>query len=92
VSDIKFERYKLVLHHDFVDGEEIHEIEKPLVIQCCFDRTYWANTVILNNMIDKLRDAVLNEEVYCKYYDTAGNLHWIGTLSGEHKVWLGPVS
>lgn len=85
MSDIKFERYRLVLHHDFVDGEAVHEIEKPLVIQCCFDRAYGMNSIILNRMIDKLRDAVLNEEVYYKYYDTAGTLHEIGTLSGEHK-------
>ena len=24
------------------------------------------------------------EEVYCEYYDTAGNYHWIGTMTGEH--------
>ena len=85
MSDIKFERYKLVLHHDFVDGEDVHEIEKPIVIQYCFDRMYGGNAIIINQMIDKLRDVILNEEVYDKYYDTAGNLHWIGTLSGEHK-------
>lgn len=27
----------------------------------------------------------ITEEVYDKYYDTAGNLHWIGTKTGEHK-------
>lgn len=85
MSDIKFERYKLVLHHDLVYDGEVHEIEKPLVVQCCFDRMCGANTVILNNMIDKLRDAVLNEEVYYKYADTDGKLHWFGTLSGKHK-------
>lgn len=26
------------------------------------------------------------EEVYDKYTDTAGNLHWTGTQSGEHKI------
>lgn len=26
------------------------------------------------------------EEVYDKYTDTAGNLHWIGTHSGKHIV------
>ena len=26
------------------------------------------------------------EEVYDKYTDTAGNLHWTGTQSGEHKM------
>lgn len=26
------------------------------------------------------------EDVYNIYYDTAGNLHWIGTKSGEHII------
>ena len=26
------------------------------------------------------------EEVFNEYYDTAGNYHWTGTLSGEHFV------
>ena len=26
------------------------------------------------------------EEVYDEYYDTAGNYHWIGTKSGEHRI------
>lgn len=26
------------------------------------------------------------EEAYDKYYDTAGNLHCTGTLSGEHNI------
>ena len=24
------------------------------------------------------------EEVYAQYYDTAGNYHWTGTMSGTH--------
>ena len=60
MSDIKFERYKLVLRHDFVDGEDVHEIEKPLVIQYCVDRRYRGGAIIVNEMIEKLRDAVLN--------------------------------
>jgi hypothetical protein len=31
----------------------------------------------------KLKDA---EEVYDKYTDTAGNLHWTGTHSGKHII------
>ena len=60
MSDIKFERYKLVLRHDFVDGEDVREIEKPLVIQYCVDRRYGGGSIIVNEMIEKLRDAVLN--------------------------------
>lgn len=31
----------------------------------------------------------LCEEVYDKYTDTAGNLHWTGTHSGEHTIRTG---
>lgn len=27
------------------------------------------------------------EEVYCEYYDTAGNYHWFGTMNGHH-IWI----
>ena len=62
MSDIKFERYRLVLRHEFVDGEEIHEIEKPIVISYCVDRRYGGSSIIINEMIDRLRNAILNEE------------------------------
>lgn len=29
---------------------------------------------------------VICEEVYNEYYDSAGNYHWTGTISGEHVV------
>ena len=28
------------------------------------------------------------EEVYREYYDTAGNYHWFGTVTGHHTVKL----
>lgn len=31
---------------------------------------------------------VFPEEVYSKYYNTAGNLVWVGVHSGEHLVIL----
>lgn len=86
MSNIKLERYTLVLRHDFVDGEDVHEIEKPLVVQYCVGRRYGGSSIIVNEMIDKLRDAVLNEEVYNKYYDTDRNPHWKGVQTGEHYV------
>lgn len=29
---------------------------------------------------------VICEEVYNQYYDSAGNYHWTGTVTGEHIV------
>ena len=49
MSDIKFERYRLVLHHEFVDGEEIHEIEKPIVNQYCVDGRYGGSLIIVDD-------------------------------------------
>ena len=36
------------------------------------------------NTIDT--DIKASEEVFDKYTDTAGNLHWTGTHSGEHII------
>lgn len=35
---------------------------------------------------------VFPEEVYSKYYNTAGNLVWVGVHSGEHLVILEPIN
>lgn len=37
----------------------------------------------MDNYIGALT-AVQTEEVYDIHYDTAGNYHWIGVMSGEH--------
>lgn len=63
---IKFERYKLVLRHEFVDGENVCEIEKPIVVQYCVDRSCRGSSIIVNEMIEKLRHhmlSVIEEEV-----------------------------
>ena len=38
----------------------------------------------VGNEFCKLAGKIIEEE-YDKYYDTAGNLHWIGTKTGEPK-------
>lgn len=60
MANIKFERYRLVLHHDFVDGETVNEIEKPIVIQFCYDRRYGGGAIVINEMIERLRDSLLS--------------------------------
>ena len=60
MTDLKFERYRLVLHHDFVDRGEVREIDKPIVVQYCFDRMYMGRPFIINEMIEKLRVFMLN--------------------------------
>ena len=52
-----FESYTLILRHDYeVDGTT-HQIEEPLVIKHCFDRTFHGSgcTMMLNNMFHEMR-------------------------------------
>ena len=54
------EIYRLSLDHFFDDGEKRHQIEEPLVMQMIVDRTYMPVPVCLNNMLDKMREELLN--------------------------------
>ena len=54
------EKYRLRLDHFFDDGEKRHQIEEPLVIQMIVDHTYMSVPVCLNNMLDKMREELLN--------------------------------
>lgn len=36
--------------------------------------------------IEHAPTVIEKEEVYSQYTDTAGNFHWCGTHSGEHKI------
>ena len=54
------EIYRLRLDHYIDDGEKRHQIEEPLVIQMIVDRTYMPVPVCLNNMLDKMREELLN--------------------------------
>ena len=53
------EIYRLRLDHFFDDGEKRHPIEEPLVIQMVVDST-WPVPVCLNNMLNKMREELLN--------------------------------
>jgi hypothetical protein len=54
------EIYRLRLDHYIEDGEKHFQIDKPLVIQMIIDRTYTPVPVFLNNMLDKMREELLN--------------------------------
>ena len=53
------EIYRLRLDHFFDDGEK-HQIEEPLVIQMIVDSTYMPVPLCLNNMLDKMREELIN--------------------------------
>ena len=54
------EIYRLRLDHYFNDGEKRHQIEEPLVIQMMINNTYMSVPVCLNDMLDKMREELLN--------------------------------
>ena len=54
------EIYRLRLDHYIYDGEKRHQVEEPLAIQMIVDRTYMPVPVCLNNMLDKMREELLN--------------------------------
>ena len=54
------EIYRLRLDHYIEDGEKHFQIDEPLVIQTIIDRTYMPIPVCLNNMLDKMREELLN--------------------------------
>ena len=54
------EIYRLRLDHYIDDGEKHYQVDEPLVIQMIIDRTYMQVSVCLNNMLDKMREELLN--------------------------------
>ena len=54
------EIYRLRLDHYIDDGEKRHQVEEPLVIQMIINNTYMSIPVCLNDMLDKMREELLN--------------------------------
>lgn len=55
------EVYRLRLDHYMQDKDGQHPIEEPLIVQMVYDRRFGNQSVFLNYMIDKIRDAVLRK-------------------------------
>lgn len=63
-------------HGDLIDRDALEdELDNFCQDSWVYNTLYHAPTVI-----------PASEEVYRKYTDTAGNLHWTGTKSGEHII------
>lgn len=61
---IGWEKYRLVLYHEFVDAEgDKHNIDKPICVEMNIDyATHGIPTaVVVNRMIDQLSQFVLKE-------------------------------
>ena len=55
------EIYRLTLSHYIVDDEftERHKIDDPVVVEEVFDKRYINTPIILNRMLDEMKDYVL---------------------------------
>ena len=56
------EQYRLTLSHYIIDDDGIkHNIDDPIIIEHAFDRRFNGSPIILNRMIDQMKDYVLNK-------------------------------
>lgn len=55
------EIYRLRLDHYMQDNDGQYPIEEPLIVQMVYDRQHGNLPICLNDMIDKMRDAVLRK-------------------------------
>ena len=53
------EVYRLQLDHYIQDKDGRHPIEEPLIVQMVYDRQFGNQSVLLNDMLNTMRDAVL---------------------------------
>jgi len=57
------ERYRLILRHELVaekDGKlEVREIDEPIATEYCVDRRFGHSSIIVNEMLERLKDSVL---------------------------------
>lgn len=56
-----FEEYQLRLDHYFLDtqSKERNPIEDPLVIRASFDRNFGRSPIVLNELLDRMKQEVL---------------------------------
>lgn len=57
---MNYEVYRLTFDHFINDEENYIQLDKPIVVQMIYDRSYAPTAICLNSMIDKMRDEVLN--------------------------------
>lgn len=56
---LTFEAYTLVLKHSIWDGGEEHELEEPIAVRCMYDKTFGNPTIMINEMMDKMKHELL---------------------------------
>ena len=62
---ISFERYRLILRHEFLDGQGgRYDIEEPRVVECAIMHGMESYPVplLINDMMEKMKATMLKEE------------------------------
>lgn len=55
------ERYTLILKHEAIYGEDSVQLDQPLVIRYFIDRRFADMPVLLNRMMDQMKDALIRK-------------------------------
>ena len=59
---IPIERYRIVLRHEMLVGDNVLSLGKPIVIECCAPKDSMINgSLIINEMMDRLKDGLLRK-------------------------------
>ena len=63
MSDLSpMERYRLVFMHEIIDSDgNRHQINEPIICNYCLPISGGCNAVVLNEMIERLRDHLLKQ-------------------------------
>lgn len=56
---MNYERYRLVLYHEMIINDETISLSEPIVAECFVDKRYGAVPVVINEMIERLKDYML---------------------------------
>ena len=60
---MKVEQYTCVLLHEFVDGDNKFQIEEPIVMKMCSDRTFGCEAIDIHRMLDRFTHEVLQRSI-----------------------------
>jgi len=66
---MQYEKYTLILKHEYDTGEDEFELEEPLVLQMCYCRD--ANMIPAPVTINRLFD-IMRQEALQRYSETEG--------------------
>ena len=70
-------------HGRLIDADALKDLYHYNTHDSDIDKAWTGN---IRRSIDSAPTVLEAEEVYGQHTDTAGNLHWTGTRSGEHKI------